>query len=354
MPGDHRSLVEGLRLENLLTRQRRLVLRLAQQLEDAELVRQVLESELHRVRHPLVVAGTPDYLGPNNGQSSPPLAGANGAALAQVVEHRPSGSECAGSTPAGGPAPRGNDSGGSADGTDPGGAHAQAPVTPAEPAGSSKRRAVTSHAYAPPGGDFGRGGSAWGKQAIDETGKRYGSLSVIERAPTVAKLARWRCGCDCGASTIVEGSLLRLGKVTACPACRPRGITCSRCGEAGHNVRGCAALRPEGESEPTPPSKRCIGCKVEKPLSEFYAHPSGKGQSRCKACDNASRSARAGHEVGARPGPKPKKFTCFVCAGLPHRVEGVRCRGCGLEHVAEKFSAADFSGGDSALARAIG
>lgn len=129
--------------------------------------------------------------------------------------------------------------------------------------------------------------SAWGKKAKDETGKRYGKLSVIERAPNDGNLARWRCGCDCGASCVVAGAYLRQGKVASCPACHVDGRkhqACSICGDPAHRSPWC----PQ----------------------------------------------------------RPKDETAVV--------EGVRCRGCGIERAEETFRTTDYAGGESSLARAIG
>lgn len=47
----------------------------------------------------------------------------------------------------------------------------------------------------------------------DETGKRYGSLLVLERAENDnLNRAQWKCQCDCGATTVVLGYKLRQGQ----------------------------------------------------------------------------------------------------------------------------------------------
>jgi len=59
---------------------------------------------------------------------------------------------------------------------------------------------------------------------IDETGKRYGKLIVVERADNAAKgQARWLCRCDCGNTTIVIGRKLRRGYTRSCGCFRPEG-----------------------------------------------------------------------------------------------------------------------------------
>lgn len=53
---------------------------------------------------------------------------------------------------------------------------------------------------------------------IDETGNRYGRLTVIERAyPRGHRAgAYWLCECDCGNHVIVPGGSLRSGGTTSC------------------------------------------------------------------------------------------------------------------------------------------
>lgn len=60
-----------------------------------------------------------------------------------------------------------------------------------------------------------RGGT---RKLIDETGKRYGMLAVIERAPSDPDnpAARWRCRCDCGNEIVAIGSNLRAGNSKTC------------------------------------------------------------------------------------------------------------------------------------------
>lgn len=56
-----------------------------------------------------------------------------------------------------------------------------------------------------------------GKQAgKNETGNRYGKLTVLERAGTKYGSVCWLCRCDCGKETIVRGSALRTGNTRSC------------------------------------------------------------------------------------------------------------------------------------------
>ena len=51
---------------------------------------------------------------------------------------------------------------------------------------------------------------------VDETGKIYGRLTVIERVKEQTGKARWICQCECGNITIVNGADLRTGRVLSC------------------------------------------------------------------------------------------------------------------------------------------
>jgi len=68
-----------------------------------------------------------------------------------------------------------------------------------------------------------------GLPIIDETGKRYGKLTVIKKsvAKESGKLGSWWiCKCDCGNETIVHGRRLRTGHTRSCGCIhRKHGMT---------------------------------------------------------------------------------------------------------------------------------
>lgn len=51
---------------------------------------------------------------------------------------------------------------------------------------------------------------------IDEAGKRYAKLTVLERDFSKAGRVHWRCLCDCGNETSVNGAYLRNGRTKSC------------------------------------------------------------------------------------------------------------------------------------------
>ena len=63
-----------------------------------------------------------------------------------------------------------------------------------------------------------------GRKAIDLTGQRFGKLTVIEKAETLNKNARFKCRCDCGNEMIVESQKLRNGKTNSCGCLRIEAI----------------------------------------------------------------------------------------------------------------------------------
>lgn len=51
---------------------------------------------------------------------------------------------------------------------------------------------------------------------IDETGNKYGRLTVLYRANNTGKTVKWHCLCDCGQELDVAGSSLRSGNTKSC------------------------------------------------------------------------------------------------------------------------------------------
>jgi hypothetical protein len=55
------------------------------------------------------------------------------------------------------------------------------------------------------------------RHAVDETGRTYGRLIVLGRAPDQEPThAYWLCRCECGRLAIVGGAQLRAGKTRSC------------------------------------------------------------------------------------------------------------------------------------------
>lgn len=102
---------------------------------------------------------------------------------------------------------------------------------------------------------------------VDMTGQTVAGVKVLERLTNIGGSARWQCRCECGATFVVLGFALRASD------------------RAGTRAR-CSTCRPR----------------------------------------------RTG--IGSRRAPTPKRpgsaRICRVCANLPHRVTGLRCRSCNL------------------------
>ena len=60
---------------------------------------------------------------------------------------------------------------------------------------------------------------------IDLTGKRFGRLVVVARAPKEKGVKpRWACQCDCGAVSTVDGACLRTGNTLSCGCLAAEGM----------------------------------------------------------------------------------------------------------------------------------
>ena len=60
------------------------------------------------------------------------------------------------------------------------------------------------------------------EQACDLTGRQFGELTVLGRAPHKpnSRGTVWRCRCSCGEEYLVKGTLLMTGRRTRCPGWR--------------------------------------------------------------------------------------------------------------------------------------
>lgn len=63
---------------------------------------------------------------------------------------------------------------------------------------------------------------------IDLTGKRYGKLTVISRAPNYRNgttvITAWNCHCDCGNDAVVLRNNLKSGATRSCGCLRRRNF----------------------------------------------------------------------------------------------------------------------------------
>lgn len=62
-------------------------------------------------------------------------------------------------------------------------------------------------------------------QFKDETGKKYGSLRVLEITEKRVRsngCVVWKCKCDCGNIHYVNGNHLRTGKIKSCGKCNKK------------------------------------------------------------------------------------------------------------------------------------
>lgn len=107
----------------------------------------------------------------------------------------------------------------------------------------------------------------------DFTGRRFGKLTVIERAPSRRNLTYWRCRCDCGNTVEVWRANLLRG-TTSC---------------------GCAKLKADGISSPDakPAEHRAYRSwrdargKCENPNDKSYKHFGAQSIRMCEEWKNS-------------------------------------------------------------------
>ena len=79
----------------------------------------------------------------------------------------------------------------------------------------------------------------------DLTGRRFGKLTVISRAPnSKGHGARWNCRCDCGKNTVVYASHLERGKIQSC-GCQKHDVN----NITGQRKGNLVALKKTGERD---------------------------------------------------------------------------------------------------------
>lgn len=120
---------------------------------------------------------------------------------------------------------------------------------------------------------------------IDETGNKYGALTVLYKAATEkGKPIKWHCLCDCGNEKDILGTMLRNGNTKSCGCLQKRRAAESNIQRAGGSILG-----------------QRFGRLVV--LEEYFLpQPNGKNQRFCKCqcdCGNISEAAashlKSGH-----------------------------------------------------------
>lgn len=70
-----------------------------------------------------------------------------------------------------------------------------------------------------------------GSKIIDEVGHKYGTLTVISQAKEkVNNHIAWNCRCECGNMIVVSGSKLRSGEISTCSICAKQKLAINEIG----------------------------------------------------------------------------------------------------------------------------
>lgn len=123
---------------------------------------------------------------------------------------------------------------------------------------------------------------------IDQTGKRFGMLVVVERAPRIQEkksIVRWVCQCDCGKTAIVWASNLKCAKSCGCAQyANPPRLT-----------HGCCYT-------PTFSVWQNMRCRCENINNDRYAAYGGRGIRICERWRNSFSNFL--EDMGEKPSPK--------------------------------------------------
>lgn len=128
--------------------------------------------------------------------------------------------------------------------------------------------------------------------AIDLTGKPFGRLLVVERAPSIKGQAAWLCRCDCGREKVVKGYVLRSKRSKSC-GCLRRELGVTR-GRASRR-HGEASNRKETVEYRTWSSMRC---RCLNPNHKLFSHYGKRG---ITVCDRWSKFENFLVDMGRRP-----------------------------------------------------
>jgi hypothetical protein len=81
------------------------------------------------------------------------------------------------------------------------------------------------------------GEDGWGRprRVLDESGKRYGRLVVLDYVSSGRVSTKWRCQCDCGRVKVCRIAFLRMGNTVSCGCYRSSGLNRLPRGEASFN-----------------------------------------------------------------------------------------------------------------------
>jgi len=192
-------------------------------------------------------------------------------------------------------------------------------------------------------------------QLIDMTDRRIGHLVVTGRARNWRSGAYWHCRCDCGGSTTVAGGKLRQaereGLQPQCKECRQKRPGAAR-GTQPINMTGkrvgCLVVLGKAQSRRVHGGARWrarCDCGAVSEFDGFTLRQMARrgGYRTCPACRHERRNRRVCSQCGQpghqrdhclqNGGPSHRKSKwCGLCGSLPHRVQGLRCRECGLRY----------------------
>lgn len=128
---------------------------------------------------------------------------------------------------------------------------------------------------------------------INMIGKKYGRLTVIEFAGIDKNhSATWKCLCECGETKILDGRLLRYGKVKSCGCLdrerhitNPNRLRHGMCKTRIYNIWTSIKSRCNNKNDPLYGGRNISVCKEWKDFEPFYEWAIKTGYDDTKSID---------------------------------------------------------------------
>ena len=134
---------------------------------------------------------------------------------------------------------------------------------------------------------------------IDQTGERYGRLTVLFPADHLHGRTAWICECDCGNTIVVTGNDLRTGKVSSCGCIKKE--QCRSQAQTAGKVRGLQMQKHGKTGNRLYNVWKGMRQRCTNPNNSFYKNYGGRGISVCEEWNDYD----AFHEWAMRNGYQP-------------------------------------------------
>ena len=134
----------------------------------------------------------------------------------------------------------------------------------------------------------------WNKREPENLiGKKFGFLTVLERAESNTRRIKWRCICDCGTEKIVSGENLRSGHTKSCGCYQKKRL---------RETKGVSELVANMSCSPIYKVWSAMKQRCNNPKNAYYCNYGGRGITVCESWntsfENFYRDMAEGYKKG--------------------------------------------------------